>query len=183
MINLRSKLKAYPKIGSSILDNYYTKEETDNLVNSQLEDYVREIDNPVEGVIYGRSNVEGNIDWVSLFGLEVFCKIDNHAGNDFPSAQDLDSFTPIDTNTMKYKTMLQPGDKGYLWVVSNKEIQGIEFISSNDKFNTLEDFSLIKILPYPIKEDGSVVKNFFCYKTSNKYIPVGLEYTWKIILK
>lgn len=55
-MNLTTKLCAYPKVSSSILDNYVTKDE----LNDTLDNYVTEA--PVDSNVYGRKDK----NWAAL---------------------------------------------------------------------------------------------------------------------
>jgi hypothetical protein len=188
MINLTTKLKAYPRMEPSILKDYYTKEET----NTMLEGYVKEIEDPTENVIYGRGMVDGNIEWIDLPGMGLFVSfiISNNAGGsgeeDFPTIEDINSFadaTKIDPS--HYEIFYSPSGSGYLWLCSNKQISEIEFITRNNFLNTSESFQFVKEITIPVLNKNSDMigtSKVYCYRTNVKYAATGASYNWKVTL-
>ena len=59
--NLKTTLRAYPRLSSSMIGNFATKSELDMYLTkseftSRISKFIKEVDNPVEGLIYGRCN-------------------------------------------------------------------------------------------------------------------------------
>lgn len=72
-MNLKTTLKAYPKLSPSVLSKYVTKEELDardyvthSQLSAILSGFVREIENPDPAAIYIRKLVDGNLVWVPI---------------------------------------------------------------------------------------------------------------------
>lgn len=191
MINLTTKLKAYPRIEPSILKNYYTKDETESLVQTELEGYVKEVENPSADTIYGRSLVDGSMKWVDIFGQNpyVLYSINNNAGGsgelDFPTSSDISGFQEAFKSENTYTISFAPITPGYLWICSNKEISKVEFITQGNILNTTESIVKVKDLQIPIMNDGEetdLIREVHCYRTNIKYAATGAIYNWEVTL-
>lgn len=186
MINLTTKLKAYPRMEPSILKNYYTKDQTQEVINQSLEGYVKEVENPVDGVIYGRSLIDGDVRWVNILGMDtsVLFNISNETSSNYPSVNELSNNfhlaeLTIDPKTYNIQTAID--SIGYLWICSTKEISKVEFIAG-DILHVETPITFIKTLDVPIdgSTSGRLAITFYCYRTTSRYIPNNQQSKWVV---
>lgn len=186
MINLKTKLKAYPRIEPAILSNYYTKQETQDVIDTSLEGYVKDVENPVDGVIYGRSLIDGKLEWVNILGIDspvIFKIVNNNGGAGYPTAEDLGEYSlaeiSADPTTFTVQTPIE--NIGYLWVCSTKIIDKIEYIAG-DLLHVNEPITFIKDVDVPINgtDSGNLTIKFHCYRTNAKYTKNSQAAKWLV---
>ena len=182
--NLKTTLKAYPKLSPSILENYVTKEQFDATVetlvdydslNTILQDFVTDVEVEGTNIIYGR--VKGQ--WVPVVdipeqvaGIVCWGMINSTTLN----AQQLLELSRQNflNGVNEYSVENTPTENGYFWFASTSPIKCI--VADNG-------------LTYrqPITEGSNVTieykgqpLTFYCYRTQKLVALPNTTYRFKV---
>ena len=160
--NLKTTLTAYPKLSSSILKDYVTKEELD----TTLQNYVEEA--PVDSNPYARKDEQ----WVELNKLTLLNDISLAYGVsnlvELQKLSDTESFDKVvlDKHTSSYNLTYNQQSSGYFWIVCNRKISNIlwmgmvaDYIEQPTKLLDSNDFPV------------------YCYRIVDALIPQQLNFT------
>lgn len=180
MINLTTKLKAYPRIEPSMFSNYYTKDEADAK-------FVTEVKDPIVDATYARALVDDSMDWVNISpvtSILYYGIIDEQGGANFPTPSDLDGMQNLPATSDSIVISTAVSNSGYLWVCSDKIISEIIFVSPNNPlFNTSEVIGFMKdiTITEELSEGKYITRTIHCYRTANKYAALGNVNIWNIV--
>ena len=189
-MNLKTTLKAYPKLSPSILSNYVTKEELeakDYVTHSQLSDilkgFVREIENPDPAAIYIRKLVDGELVWAPVHDIPGV--IDGVLCYGMTKTTTLDDAQLALLNRMElsydvkeYMIEYAPTSNGYFWICSTKPVLKVEADNGlTYQVNTIEQDGVLH-LTYEGEEFY-----FFCCRTTKLAAIPGVAYKFKITLE
>lgn len=134
-MNLKTTLRAFPKVSPSILQDYVTKDDLNNQLEnyptseeltSTLENYVTEA--PADNNVYGRENK----DWVQLeqdvkkVSKQLY--FGESAENQLDSEQEilnLPGSATIDANASTYLLNYDQFSQGYMWIVCTSPLKSI----------------------------------------------------------
>lgn len=188
-MNLRTTLQAYPKLASSLLADYVTKEELaakDYVNNSSLtetlSDYVTDVVGAEDSIIYGRQDVNGTMMWVPAASTE---EVNQPLRYGMLQSTSMDaakihvlSKAILAPNTTTYTLEYQPSVNGYFWFCYPKEIRRVTSIGG-----FTYDLELIKqssTVPY---SEDSTTFNMKCYRTTDELVAIaGVPYRLEITI-
>ena len=162
-MNLNTKLDAYPKLSSSILNNYVTKEDLGNTLNN----YVTEA--PVDGNAYSRKDK----NWAALKPSTLLEEVSLYYGSngelqldtiqEILDLQSGEKLIPPTEHT--YNITYNIPENGYFWVVATQSITSIRWV-----------FGLLDYIAQTAKiSTPDNVKTYFCYRIREELIPQTLE--------
>ena len=182
IMNLKTTINAYPKLPSSVLEDYVTKaelEEKDYVTHSELyeelKNFVTDVADNSSSIIYGRQKGK----WVPVIEIKnkengILCWGMNSSDNltseqlyEFPRQFTLQSIN-------EYLVENTPIKNGYFWFASTSPIR---FVIAN---NGLE-------YNQPLQETAPVTINynnqsliFHCYRTQKLVALPGVSYKFKV---
>ena len=186
-MNLRTTLKAYPKMSPSILSNYVTKDElqeknyvTHSELNETLKDFVKEVVNPEPMAIYGRQNGE----WISILSLpevidSVLCY--GTVSDSILNAEELLTLNRfgVAEKCKEYLIEYEPTKAGFFWFCCTDEIA--EVIADNGlkyRLGIIKQPDTLEVIM-----QGKKV-NFYCYRTVNKLVAMpGVTCNFRVNIK
>ena len=186
-MNLKTKLKAYPRVSPSILSNYVSKEEleakdyvTHSELNAILSKFVTEVENPDPAVVYGRQNGE----WVSLLSLpevvdDVLCY--GMIGDSRLNPEELLTLNRlgVSRSCREYLIDYEPTKNGFFWFCCTEEIR--EVIADNGLQYRL---GVIKQPDKLLVEFQGELVEFYCYRTNSKLVAMpGVTCSFRVKLK
>ena len=184
-MNLRTTLRAYPKVSPSILSNYVTRNELDNYVtHSELENllkgFVREGKDLDPATIYGMKNGQ----WVPVVSvpddmLNVLCygMLPDNNFIDSPELVELNRLG-MSEGCYEYRIEYEPRRSGYFWFCSTSEIKEVTADMGLEYKQPL--------LQQPDKVDvimGGDKISFYCYRTNKLVALPGVTCKFKVRLK
>lgn len=123
--NLKTTIKAYPQLSTSLLENYVTKEElaaadyvNNSSLNSRLDNYVTEVPNPDPSIVYGRRKVNGIMTWVPISSGHMdkpflYGMYDGSELNDI-TIKNL-TYVNLEEGISTYLVEYVPSSSGYFW--------------------------------------------------------------------
>lgn len=187
-VNLNVTLNAYPRLSSTLLSDYVTKEELEakeyidnSALQVALEDYVKDVEDPEVGVVYGRMDVDGVMTWVPITYVDdkdqPFCY--GMTTGDTLTSEGLQSLQRviISKEISSYLVEYQPDDNGYFWFCTPRQVVKVMAASG---------------LSYEVtvtKQQGTIALtvedktyNMNCYKTTRLAALPGVPYKFEIEL-
>ena len=182
--NLKTSLKAYPKISPSILENYVTKDELSQKdyvnhtdLNTILADFVRDVEVENDGIIYGRQKGK----WVPVVAIKeqengIICW-----GMNTSQTLTADGLMALNRqiaikDVNEYLVEYIPTVNSYYWFASTIPIRGV---IANNGLEYLQP--IIESTPITIEYNGSPLL-FYCYRTPKLVALPGVTYKFKINL-
>ena len=192
-------MRAFPKLSPSILENYVTKDEltSKDYVNHTefnetidttvadlqfsfqqlIKDFVKDVDNQTDGVIYGRQKGK----WISLVDIN-----DTYSGvvcwgmlpTDTIDAEGLLALKKqVFTDSIsEYMVEDTPTENGYFWFASTTPIRWVIADNGLEYRQSITDAKTIVI-----QYQGTPMM-FYCYRTQKLVALPGMSYKFKINL-
>ena len=184
-MNLKTTLRAYPKLSPSILSNYVTKDELgDYVTHSELTDvlkgFVRKGINLDPSTIYGLKNGE----WVPVLSvpedmINVLCygMLPDNDMIDSPEIVQLNRLG-LENGCYEYRIEYEPTRSGYFWFCSTAEIKEI---TADTGLQYRQP-----VIQQPDKVEvvmGGDKISFYCYRTNKLVALPGVTCKFKVRLK
>lgn len=181
-MNLKTTLKAFPKLSPSILENYVTKTELEekqyidsDILSNTLLSYVREVDNGDPSTIYGRQDGK----WVpvvempeSTSGILCWGMLDSPFVNDM-------NFLKLHRKCFingveEYRVEDRSDENGFFYFISTSPI--LQVMSDS---NLCYKQPLVELPALCIDYMGKHL-NFFCYRTTKLIASPDSPYRFKV---
>lgn len=138
-MNLKTTLTAYPKLSSSLLSNYVTKDELDNelgsnyLTKTQIRDmYVPEVEDVDSDNVYARNGKDRK--WVQLRKESVATDIEVYFGANTQTQMDsveeikaLQEHVTINKDEKTFMLEYLQQSNGILWICTTRPVRAIQW--------------------------------------------------------
>ena len=188
-LNLKTTLRAFPKLSPSILENYVSKEELEakdyvnhtelkqsvtNITN-MMSDFVKDVSDDDSGIIYGRQKGK----WVPVININestngIICWGINSAPTITPEVLLSLHRQMTINNTDEYLVEEAPSQNGYFWFASTSPIR---YVTANNGLEFKQ--GLTDATTLIIQYNGSSVL-FYCYRTPKLVALPNVTYKFKI---
>ena len=187
-VNLNVTLNAYPKLSSTLLADYVTKEELEakdyvdnDTLDTTLADYVKDVVDADPSVVYGRKEVNGVMTWVPITYIDdkdqPFCY--GMTAGDTLTSEGLQTLQCVNLprDISSYLVEYLPSTNGYFWFCSPRAITKVVAASGlSYEVTVTEQPGTISL----IVEDKTY--NMNCYKTTRLAALPGVPYKFEIEL-
>jgi hypothetical protein len=192
--NLKTTLRAYPRLSSSMIGNFATKSELDSFVTktefyNTISQFVKQIENPIQGIVYARANGQ----WVPVAEMETpitgaLCYgyvLENHDAD--PGTLTEEEFNSLNrtelSDSTEYLVSITPeiNEKGYvyLYFCCTSKISKVLDISFPD---APVDIELTNCGTRTVVVDNDKELELNCYSVPSMAFP-GATMEFKIIIE
>lgn len=184
-INLKTTLRAYPKVSPSILSNYVTKEDLESrhyidpdMLNSVLQDFVKDVDINGDNIVFGR--IRGQ--WVPVVDIPqqasgIMCwgmlSTPSLSADQMMKCLSRQNFL---VGVNEYSVEHTPTENGYFWFTSTTPIKQV---IADSGLSYKQD--VVETNPVSIEYKGQPL-TFYCYRTQKLVALPNTAYKFRIVV-